>query len=213
MRLALRGILLVLAVLCLSSYALDVIQADVKLEPSSVALESNIEAIPVNEVQFHVGGFKLKEVPSNKRGDMLDLQNAEVETEISVDSIAAPITSFEGMDINKHFVPIEVLEKYQSLEIIQNLPVSTYFDVIKGDFRFGVLGEHIMDLYPQLLSFIDRRVVTKGKTHEVEKLPVVNVPTTFMYTLGAIKDMHAKMLRWKSRSRRFKRVPHLCAGG
>ena len=26
-------------------------------------------------------------------------------------------------------------------------------------------------------------------------MPVVNVPTTFMYTLGAIKDMDAKMLK------------------
>ena len=137
MRLALMGILLVLAVLCLSSYALDVIQADVKLEPSSVALESNIEAIPVNEVQFHVGGFKLKEVPSNKRGYMLDLQNAEVEPRSRL-TRCGPDHEFRRDGHKQAFCSYRGFG-FQSLEIIQNLPVLPILTSSRETFGSGSL--------------------------------------------------------------------------
>ncbi len=190
-------LVIVIGSLCLLDFSRASDQAEVRID-ARPTVESKGEPDPGQE--YPVEGYELKDVILNN-GGVADLKNTQLEADSSVDSIATPITSFEGINLNEYFKSLGNLEKYQGIEVIKNLPMTTYFDVIKGDFRLGVIGDHIVESYPQLLSFIDRRVVVKGKTYEAKKLPVLNNPIAFMYMLGAIQDMDMMLLELEKQAR------------
>jgi hypothetical protein len=74
-------------------------------------------------------------------------------------------------------------------KLILQLPISTYFDVIKGSFRFGALAEHAHHVFPDLVSTVTRRLNFRGQQRTLESLPVLNVPDALMYGMLALQGV------------------------
>jgi hypothetical protein len=85
----------------------------------------------------------------------------------------------------------------RSATIVHTAPVSNYFDTLGGQYRFGILGDHVKDLFPELTSPVE-----KIYYHGRDKSDSTIVQTTgidsnmvFMHTLVEIQAAIAQVER------------------
>ena len=121
---------IVVTSLHLGVYARAAHKTEVRIEdPISIDIRSRPEAAQEashEESEIEYIAFNIKE--------NADLNNMQHEADISADSTAAPTTPLEGMNLDMHFKPLGTLGSTESINIIKDLPISTYFDVIKENF-------------------------------------------------------------------------------
>jgi hypothetical protein len=103
----------------------------------------------------------------------------------------APVRK-QNLGYSDYYSLIETLSSKMCFEVINNLPISNYFDVHKGKFKTGILGEFIAEMYPDLVSYIDKRFVNaKTKDHDVVKdMAIVDLTAILYYEVGAIQYLN-----------------------
>lgn len=95
--------------------------------------------------------------------------------------------SHEGVD----WSPFEVtttLDGEYSVDLIKALPIQQYWDVQKGSFRTGLLGEDMNKVFPQFTSFVERKVIRAGKNMGMDN-HIVDTASLYMCSLSAIKQL------------------------
>lgn len=75
----------------------------------------------------------------------------------------------------------------KSLSTVLGLPLSYFFDVIKGTYRVGILGGAIQNSHPDLVQLVSRRVFVNGETIMMNDVPTVDVPLVFTHVLAAVQ--------------------------
>lgn len=78
----------------------------------------------------------------------------------------------------------------ESKDLISAIPIQQYWDVLKGAFRTGIIGEKIIELKHRdlLVSHIEKKVTVKGKIRSVGT-DVVELPIVFMHAINTLKDL------------------------
>lgn len=81
-----------------------------------------------------------------------------------------------------------LVNNQENLEIVKRLPFQQYWDVQKGSFRSGLIGETISGAYPQFVSYVERKVVKGGRTLGADS-HVVDTTSLFMCSLSAVQEL------------------------
>ena len=82
---------------------------------------------------------------------------------------------------------LEAVAPETSLSTVLGLPLSYFFDVIKGTYRVGILGAAIQNSHPDLVQLVSRRVFVNGETVMMNDVPTVDVPLVFTHVLAAVQ--------------------------
>lgn len=86
------------------------------------------------------------------------------------------------------FEVVTALEGKYSVNLIRSLPIQQYWDVQKGSFRTGLLGEDMSRQFPQYTSFVERKVIRAGKNMGVDN-HIVDTASLYMCSLSAIQEL------------------------
>eukprot|EP00598_Pedospumella_elongata_P004226 CAMPEP_0184974638 /NCGR_PEP_ID=MMETSP1098-20130426/6075_1 /TAXON_ID=89044 /ORGANISM="Spumella elongata, Strain CCAP 955/1" /LENGTH=817 /DNA_ID=CAMNT_0027497251 /DNA_START=49 /DNA_END=2502 /DNA_ORIENTATION=+ len=76
----------------------------------------------------------------------------------------------------------------ENLDIIRKLPIQQYWDVQKGSFRSGLIGETISSEFPQFVSHVERKVIKGGRVLGADS-HVVDTTSLFMCSLSAAQEL------------------------
>ena len=87
-----------------------------------------------------------------------------------------------------HFEIADEVIGIDSVAFIRDLPVHQYWDVHKGSFRTGVIGDIISKTHPSLVSSLERKTMKAGKSAMIETI-VVDQLALYMHTLLAIQKI------------------------
>lgn len=108
-----------------------------------------------------------------------------------------------GSDAADDYSHVESIPLEKSLETLITLPIHYYFDVLKGSYRIGVLGESIVQSHPQLVIKVDKKVLLKPtgnnepKMVSVDNLPVVDSTQLFTHMMGAVKLLSERSVNFE----------------
>jgi hypothetical protein len=82
----------------------------------------------------------------------------------------------------------------QSLSYLKEIPVHTYWDVHKGGFRTGVIGDQIIDTFPQFVTYSLIKNGTKDSRGPISLINVTTIDTgtLFMHLFLVVKHMAEK---------------------
>jgi hypothetical protein len=83
------------------------------------------------------------------------------------------------------FEVVETLNPVESKDIIRQLPIQQYWDVQKGSFRTGIIGETLNRTFPEFVSSVEMKVNKGGKLVTVDN-SVVDSSALFMHGLAAL---------------------------
>ena len=88
------------------------------------------------------------------------------------------------------FKQAESISLDESRSLISGIPIQQYWDVLKGAFRTGIIGEKIQDTSHRnlLISHIEKKVTVKGKIRSVGT-DVVELPIVFMHSINTLKGL------------------------
>lgn len=86
-----------------------------------------------------------------------------------------------------------------SAAIVKNIPIFRYWDSTKSKFRTGIVGEYIENRYPNLVSVVDRKIMTKENNLITEKLYVVDTNTIFMHMFAMVQKYAQTAVEMQSR--------------
>ena len=83
-----------------------------------------------------------------------------------------------------YFMSHRALDSEDSMNVIKNLPMTYFFDVLLGKFRFGILGGNLVNSQPELVSRVTKKnpIKEKGKAQIFYDVDVVESQSLF--TLG-----------------------------
>lgn len=84
----------------------------------------------------------------------------------------------------------------QSVEFVKNIPVFTYWDVHRGGFRTGILGDKILDTYPQFVTYTLIKNSTADPKGPISLINVTTIDTNslFMHLLVVTQYMDQKSM-------------------
>jgi hypothetical protein len=74
-----------------------------------------------------------------------------------------------------------------SAAIVRSVPVTHYFDTLGGQYRFGILGDNVKSIFPELTMDIEKTYVKKDKSTTTVPLTVLDSNLIFMHTLVEIQ--------------------------
>jgi hypothetical protein len=82
----------------------------------------------------------------------------------------------------------------QSLSYVKDIPVHTYWDVHRGGFRTGVIGEKIIETFPQFVTYSLIKNGTKDSRGPISLINVTTIDTStlFMHLFLVVKHMADK---------------------
>lgn len=82
----------------------------------------------------------------------------------------------------------------QSIEYVKNIPVYHYWDVHRGGFRTGILGDKIIDKYPQFVTYSFIKNSTADPRDPISLINVTTIDTSslFMHLLLVTQYMDQK---------------------
>lgn len=72
-----------------------------------------------------------------------------------------------------------------SLESIRDLPVHHYFDVQKGTYRVGIMGESVAESHPNFVKMVDKKILLGSSVVSLGETPSVDVSLVFTHALAA----------------------------
>jgi hypothetical protein len=96
-----------------------------------------------------------------------------------------------GMPTQVDWNPFDVMgvvDDTASVNLLKSLQVHQYWDVQKGSFRTGILGERLNATHPQFVSPLTAKVSKGGALTTVETL-LVDQPALFMHGLSALRGL------------------------
>jgi hypothetical protein len=81
-----------------------------------------------------------------------------------------------------------------SIEMMREIPLSNFFDIAKGEYRMGVLGEHVVsdERYSDIAKMIEKKVTVKGKVESVNT-SAVDTMELFMHFVIALQHISARV--------------------
>ncbi len=94
----------------------------------------------------------------------------------------------------------------ENMDIVRKLPIQQYWDVQKGSFRSGLIGETISNEFPQFVSHVERKVVKAGRVLGADS-HVVDTASLFMCSLSAVQELIAIEIQLSAKHGAF-----LCSG-
>ena len=97
-----------------------------------------------------------------------------------------------------YFIPHGLLSGVASIDIVKELPMTYYFDVLLGKFRFGILGENLVKLRPELVSRVTKKSVNKNSNDNIS-YSVDVVESQSIFTIGMSAVQHFSELIQSSR--------------
>jgi hypothetical protein len=100
-------------------------------------------------------------------------------SDLSTNEVSIDWTAFETQ---------EHVSDEDSVRLIKSFPVHQYWDVIKGSFRTGVIGDTISSSHPSFVSLVEKRVQVNGKTISTQNY-AVETSSLFMYSLSALRHI------------------------
>ena len=86
------------------------------------------------------------------------------------------------------YLNCEDAEIAKSRNVIDNAPVSNYFDIFSGEYRFGILGDHIEERFPELTMRVDKRYVMKDKSTKFVQVTALDTNYIFMHLLVGLQQ-------------------------
>lgn len=72
-----------------------------------------------------------------------------------------------------------------SWESIRDLPVHHYFDVQKGTYRVGIMGESVAESHPNFVKMVDKKILSGSSVVSLGETPSVDVSLVFTHALAA----------------------------
>jgi hypothetical protein len=84
-----------------------------------------------------------------------------------------------------------------SLDIVNYVPVSEYWDTAKAQFRVGILGDVLNVTHPELVTILPKTRFVEGKM-EVMNMLVPDTSVLFMHMVNVIQSMAVRALEMKS---------------
>ena len=111
----------------------------------------------------------------------------EIESSLSSSSSSLHDNNIETKLIN--WEPFEIqglVNSSESIHFIKSLPLYDYWDASKNSFRTGILGEKILSLYPNLITYIEKKITINNKVHTAGS-HVVDTSIIFLYSVSAIQ--------------------------
>lgn len=96
------------------------------------------------------------------------------------DNIETKLINWEPFEIQG------LVNSSESIHIIKSLPLYDYWDASKNSFRTGILGEKILNLYPDLITYIEKKITINNKVHTAGS-HVVDTSMIFLYSVSAIQ--------------------------
>lgn len=96
------------------------------------------------------------------------------------------IVEFNDADF---YVDVKNVVESQSLQIIKAVPISHYFDVIRGEYRTGILGEQAEQIFPNtsLAQRVEKKITNNKDEVVTVEIPVVDSSQVFTHLVSAIK--------------------------
>lgn len=86
------------------------------------------------------------------------------------------------------FERVENIDDRDSLSLIKGLPMHQYWDVQRGSFRTGIIGEKLNTTLPQYVSSLSTKVGKGGTTSTIESL-VVDQVAIYMHGISALRRL------------------------
>ncbi len=89
-----------------------------------------------------------------------------------------------------YFEGVNEIDGQHSASLIRSLATHQYWDVLKGVYRTGMLGESLLPAHPELVSRLEKKLTVGAgsKDHKVDSL-VVDTSTVFAFGLAALKNL------------------------
>lgn len=107
----------------------------------------------------------------------------EIESSLSSylhDNIETKLINWEPFEIQG------LVNSSESIDFIKSLPLYDYWDASKNSFRTGILGEKILNLYPNLITYIEKKITINNKVYTAGS-HVVDTSIIFLYSVSAIQ--------------------------
>ena len=98
------------------------------------------------------------------------------------DNIETKLINWEPFEIQG------LVNSSESIDFIKSLPMYDYWDASKNSFRTGILGEKILHLYPNLITYIEKKLTINNKVHTAGS-HVVDTSVIFLYSVSAIQHL------------------------
>jgi hypothetical protein len=96
-----------------------------------------------------------------------------------------------GIDWEAYQILEDEVNISQSLEYLRRIPVHLYWDEHRGGFRTGVLGEKIIDTFPELVTYSLIKNATKGPISLIN-ITTIDTNTLFMHLFLVVQWMTQK---------------------
>jgi hypothetical protein len=92
------------------------------------------------------------------------------------------------------FTDIDGLSLSESLSAINNIYLKNYWDVAKGEFRTGVIGSEIVDILPDFIIHVDKKIGTGLRSKLVKNIPVVDTQALLSRSISVIKYLASERI-------------------
>ena len=84
----------------------------------------------------------------------------------------------------------ELPDREESIRIVQSIPVQYFWDFHKGQFKFGILGESVEELYPQFVTNSKRKFSIDSPTYNVTS---ANTDVIFTHLVLVVQHLALQM--------------------
>lgn len=112
---------------------------------------------------------------------------------IGIHVFAQDETGNYGQTIN--WEPFEIQDSFDrdGMDIIKGLPLYQFWDVLKGSFRTGLIGDVVFKSHPQFVSVLEKKGPKVGaKLNTAADNYAVDFPALYMYSLLALQHLIEK---------------------